>query len=67
LQPRYPDSHSHSRSPSPPFNAPNDPAWTGQFTGPASGFLQGSVVPFGRANQNPGRTIYSQSTSQHPE
>jgi hypothetical protein len=67
LQPRYPDTHSRSRSPSPPFHAHNDPAWTGQFTGPASGFLQGSVVPFGRANQNPGRTIYSQSTSQRPE
>jgi hypothetical protein len=67
LQSCYPDSHSHSHSPSPPLNAQNDPAWTGQFTGPASGFLQGSVVPFGRANQNPGRTIYSQSTSQHPE
>jgi len=67
LQSRYPDSHSHSRSPSPPFNAQNDPAWSGQFTGPASGFLQGSVVPFGRVNQNPGRTIYSQSTSQRPE
>ena len=66
LQSRHPDSHSHSRSPSPPFHAHNDPAWTGQFTGPASGFLQGSV-PFGRANQNPGRTIYSQSTSQRPE
>lgn len=65
LQSRYPDSHSHS--PSPPFQAHNDPAWTGQFTGPASGFLQGSVVPFARANQNPGRTIYSQSTSQRPE
>jgi len=69
LQSRHPDSHSHSRSrsPSPSFHAHNDPAWTGQFTGPASGFLQGSVVPFGRANQNPGRTIYSQSTSQRPE
>jgi len=70
LQSRHPDSHSRSRSRSPPFHAHNDPAWTGQFTGPASGFLQGSVVPFGRANhiQNPGRTIYSQSsTSQRPE
>lgn len=70
LQSRYPDSHPHSRSPSPPSHAHNDPAWTGQFTGPASGFLQGSVVPFGRTNniQNPGRTIYSQSsTGQRPE
>ena len=67
LQSQYPDSHSHSRSPSPPLHAHNDPAWTGQFTGPASGFLNGPVVPFGRANQNPGRTIYSQSTSQCPE
>ena len=66
-QSRYPNSHSRSRSPTPPFHGHNDPAWTGQFTGPASGFLQGSVVPFGRANQNPGRTIYSQSTSEHPE
>ena len=67
LQSRCPDSHSHSRSPTPPFHAHNDPAWTGQFTGPASGFLHGPVVPFGRTNQNPGRTIYSQSTSQRPE
>ena len=69
LQSRYPDSHSHSRSrsPTPPFHTHNDSAWTGQFTGPASGFLHGPVVPFGRANQNPGRTIYSQSTSQRPE
>ena len=66
-QSRYPDSHSRSRSPTPPFHAQNDPAWTGQFTGPASGFLHGSVVPFARANQNPGRTIYSQSTSERPE
>ncbi|KAF8964228.1 hypothetical protein BDZ97DRAFT_1919179 [Flammula alnicola] len=51
--PRDPDS----RSQSPPY----DHTWPGQFTGPASGFLQGSVVPFGRAPQNPGRTIYSQS------
>jgi hypothetical protein len=69
LQSRYPDSHSHSRSrsPTPPFHAHNDSAWTGQFTGPASGFLHGPVVPFIRTNQNPGRTIYSQSTSQRPE
>jgi hypothetical protein len=66
LQSRYPDSRS--RSPTPPFHAHNDPAWTGQFTGPASGFLHGPVVSFGRANQNPGRTIYSQSSSsQRPE
>jgi hypothetical protein len=65
LQSRYPDTHS--RSPTPPFHAHNDPAWTGQFTGPASGFLHGPVVSFGRTNQNPGRTIYSESTSQRPE
>jgi hypothetical protein len=65
LQPQYPDSHS--RSTSPPFHAHNDPAWPGQFTGPASGFLHGLVASFGRANQNPGRTIYSQSTSQRSD
>ena len=64
-QSRYPDSHS--RSPTPPFHAHSDPAWPGQFTGPASGFLHGTVASFGRATQNPGRTIYSQSTSQHPD
>uniref|UniRef100_A0A8H7XQ41 Transcription factor CBF/NF-Y/archaeal histone domain-containing protein n=1 Tax=Psilocybe cubensis TaxID=181762 RepID=A0A8H7XQ41_PSICU len=51
---RDPKSLSHS----PPY----DPVWTGQFTGPASGFLQGpSPSSFGRPTQNPGRTIYSQS------
>jgi len=65
LQPQYPDSRSHS--PTPPFHVHNDPAWPGQFTGPASGFLHGPVASFGRANQNPGRTIYSQSTSQRPD
>ena len=64
VQPQYPDSGS--RSLTPPFHAQNDPAWPGQFTGPASGFLHGPVPSFGRANQNPGRTIYSQSTS-HPD
>ncbi|KDR82680.1 hypothetical protein GALMADRAFT_220670 [Galerina marginata CBS 339.88] len=52
-QPHGPDSHSHT----PPY----DSAWPGQFTGPASGFLQGPVAPFGRISQNPGRTIYSQT------
>ncbi|KAG5645471.1 hypothetical protein DXG03_006016 [Asterophora parasitica] len=35
-------------------------SWPGQYTGPASGFLQGPGAPFGRPAQNPGRTIYSQ-------
>ncbi|PPQ89665.1 hypothetical protein CVT25_013852 [Psilocybe cyanescens] len=48
---RDPESLSHS----PPY----DPAWPGQFTGPASGFLQGPAPSFGRVAQNPGRTIYS--------
>jgi hypothetical protein len=65
-QSRYPNSRS--RSSTPPFHPHNDPTWPGQFTGPASGFLHGPVASFGRAIQNPGRTIYSQSTtSQHPD
>lgn len=36
------------------------PPWPGQFTGPASAFLQDSQSTFGRMVQNPGRTIYSQ-------
>ncbi|KII86866.1 hypothetical protein PLICRDRAFT_43541 [Plicaturopsis crispa FD-325 SS-3] len=32
-------------------------SWPGQFTGPASAFLQ----PYRNASQNPGRTIYSQT------
>lgn len=36
------------------------PPWPGQFTGPASAFLQDSQSAFGRMVQNPGRTIYSQ-------
>lgn len=43
----------------PPFVAP-DESWTGQYTGPASGFLTGPGGPFGHTAQNPGRTIYSQ-------
>lgn len=38
------------------------PPWPGQFTGPASAFLQDSQNAFGRMVQNPGRTIYSQHT-----
>ncbi|KAG8214490.1 hypothetical protein J3R82DRAFT_9545 [Butyriboletus roseoflavus] len=38
------------------------PPWPGQFTGPASAFLQESQNAFGRMVQNPGRTIYSQHT-----
>lgn len=38
------------------------PSWPGQFTGPASAFLQDSQGAFGRIVQNPGRTIYSQHT-----
>jgi len=51
-----PPRESHSRSP------PQAP-WDGQYTGPASGFLQGPGGPFSRPPQNPGRTIYSQSHS----
>jgi hypothetical protein len=37
------------------------PNWPGQYTGPASGFLQDPPGTFGRGvSQNPGRTIYSQ-------
>ncbi|KAG5652964.1 hypothetical protein H0H81_002862 [Sphagnurus paluster] len=57
-----PQQHPASRSS--PSVAQEDPpqGWTGsgQFTGPASGFLQGPGAPFGRVAQNPGRTIYSQ-------
>ncbi|KAG6852786.1 hypothetical protein C0991_009123 [Blastosporella zonata] len=44
-----------SASTASPFPAPPEP-----YTGPASGFLQGSGGPFARVAQNPGRTIYSQ-------
>ncbi|GLB38542.1 putative histone-like transcription factor (CBF/NF-Y) and archaeal histone [Lyophyllum shimeji] len=53
----YPQSQASS------FAAPEEPqpqGWPGQYTGPASGFLQGPGGPFGRVAQNPGRTIYSQ-------
>ena len=53
-QPHDPDSQSHTPS--------YEPGWTGRFTGPASGFLQSSVRPFGPTPSHyPGRTIYSQS------
>lgn len=47
----------HNLTPS-SFTSP----WPGQFTGPASAFLQDSQNTFGRMVQNPGRTIYSQHT-----
>ena len=50
---------SPSRPVPPPFVA-QDESWTGQYTGPASGFLTGPGGPFGHTAQNPGRTIYSQ-------
>ncbi|TFK40647.1 hypothetical protein BDQ12DRAFT_679806 [Crucibulum laeve] len=53
--------HSTPRSRTPPSYAHDEPPWSGQFTGPASGFLQGPGTPFGRPAPNPGRTIYSQS------
>lgn len=42
--------------------SPFTPPWPGQFTGPASAFLQEPQNSFGRMVQNPGRTIYSQYT-----
>ncbi|KAH7928397.1 hypothetical protein BV22DRAFT_1030694 [Leucogyrophana mollusca] len=46
-----PESSTHHEYPS---------SWPGQYTGPASGFLQDPHGGFGRIAQNPGRTIYSQ-------
>ncbi|KAH7885385.1 hypothetical protein F5I97DRAFT_1937606 [Phlebopus sp. FC_14] len=61
--PRHPSvtrrpSYGFHNSPPHPFN----PGWSGQYTGPASGFLQESQSAFGRIAQNPGRTIYSQQS-----
>jgi len=53
-----PPRHSHNSRNSPFI--PQEESWTGQYAGPASGFLQGPGGPFGRVAQNPGRTIYSQ-------
>jgi hypothetical protein len=56
-------SHSpprHFDSRNSPLVLPQEEAWAGQYTGPASGFLQGPGGPFSRVAQNPGRTIYSQ-------
>ena len=55
--PPQPPLPSPSRPP--PFAA-QDESWTGQYTGPASGFLTGPGGPFSHTAQNPGRTIYSQ-------
>ncbi|KAF8073602.1 hypothetical protein FPV67DRAFT_1410930 [Lyophyllum atratum] len=53
--------HHYPTSQASPLATPEDPqTWPGQYTGPASGFLQGPGGPFGRVAQNPGRTIYSQ-------
>jgi hypothetical protein len=43
-----------------PLGPPAEEPWTGPYPGPVSGFLTGPGAPFGRAAQNPGRTIYSQ-------
>ncbi|KIK99640.1 hypothetical protein PAXRUDRAFT_30397 [Paxillus rubicundulus Ve08.2h10] len=74
-QSREEDSWSGSTSPRRPsasHQSPYDihdstpqsfaPPWPGQFTGPASGFLQDPQGTFGRMTQNPGRTIYSQQS-----
>lgn len=52
-----------SHSLTPPLLPPQEESaqWPAQFTGPASGFLQGPAAPFGRPTQNPGRTIYTQT------
>jgi hypothetical protein len=55
---RSPPRHFHDSRNSPLL--PQEEPWTGQYTGPTSGFLQGPGGPFGRIAQNPGRTIYSQ-------
>lgn len=68
----YPNSHpalpqqppAPAPAPLPQVFHPQDEAWPGQYTGPASGFLQDTRGPFDRVVQNPGRTIYSQ---QHPQ
>ncbi len=54
-----PPHESESRSQTPPYGS-GGPSWPGQFTGPASGFLRGTVAPYANS-QNPGRTIYSQT------
>jgi len=70
--PRDHDSWTDSTSPRRPLPTSNHaggptpssftPPWPGQFTGPASAFMQDSQNTFGRMVQNPGRTIYSQNT-----
>ncbi|KAF9464174.1 hypothetical protein BDZ94DRAFT_523242 [Collybia nuda] len=60
--PRSQEGASEQPSPQPYVSRSSEEAtsWPGQYTGPASGFLQGPGGPFGRVTQNPGRTIYSQ-------
>lgn len=60
--PRSREDTSEQPSPRPHVSRSSEEAspWPGQYTGPASGFLQGPGGPFGRVAQNPGRTIYSQ-------
>lgn len=41
---------------------PFPPSWPGQYTGPASGFLQDPSRAWTYVKQNPGRTIYSQQS-----
>ncbi|KAF8645223.1 hypothetical protein AX16_008050 [Volvariella volvacea WC 439] len=54
----YPSPSRLAQYAQPPLG-PQEENWPGQFTGPASAFLQGPGGPFGRSAPNPGRTIYS--------
>ncbi|KAI6044785.1 hypothetical protein EDC04DRAFT_3137558 [Pisolithus marmoratus] len=44
------------------YQQPYPPSWPGQYTGPASGFLQDPSHAWTYVKQNPGRTIYSQQS-----
>ncbi|KAI6114044.1 hypothetical protein F5141DRAFT_1002373, partial [Pisolithus sp. B1] len=44
------------------YQQPFPPSWPGQYTGPASGFLQDPSHAWTYVKQNPGRTIYSQQS-----
>ncbi|RDB14799.1 hypothetical protein Hypma_016232 [Hypsizygus marmoreus] len=46
-----------------PLAGQEEAPWPGQYTGPASGFLQGPGGPFGHVAQNPGRILAILSVS----
>lgn len=57
-----PPGATSAQRPTYDYQQPLPPSWPGQYTGPASGFLQDPSHAWAYVKQNPGRTIYSQQS-----